>query len=213
MNLRRIWTWSSPTRPRSSLTNSSITQVRTQPSWASSAPGNLRLSPFDSTNDLWESRPLYPNIEARHDEESLDVRPKLWDAIDRNIRLHAKVTCLTQDWELPEGPMSREAFRAGHIFLFGPTTAAPTPESAFQFRPRKADPGFIRILRANPPSTVSTAPLYIGQQPWEQGHTASTSARFGGLGVDAVATAYAEAQKDNMFSESIVTGKMKLSIG
>jgi hypothetical protein len=32
------------------------------------ASGTLRLSPFESTNDLWESRPLYPGLSAHADD-------------------------------------------------------------------------------------------------------------------------------------------------
>lgn len=34
--------------------------------------------------------------------EDLEIGSELWEEIDRNIRLHAKVACLTQDWELPD---------------------------------------------------------------------------------------------------------------
>ena len=68
--------------------------------------GQLRLSPFESTNDLWESRPLHPSLSSHSDDEHAltttggDRSFDLWSEIDRNIRLHAKVACFTEDIRL-----------------------------------------------------------------------------------------------------------------
>jgi hypothetical protein len=67
------------------------------------ASGTLRLSPFESTNDLWESRPLHPCLTSHFDEQPPVPGFQFWNEIDINLRPHSKVTCPTQDWDLPEG--------------------------------------------------------------------------------------------------------------
>lgn len=51
--------------------------------------GTLRLSPFESTNDLWESRPLYPNLTSHYDDQNLDAGFELWNEIDKNTQQEA----------------------------------------------------------------------------------------------------------------------------
>lgn len=84
------------------------------------AGGTLRLSPFESTNDLWESRPLYPGLSVHADDEaSLGTGLEPWNEIDRNIRLHSKVVCLTRDWDLPDRVLDPDALRGwGHLSLW-----------------------------------------------------------------------------------------------
>lgn len=78
--------------------------------------GNIRLSPFASTNDLWESRPTYYNLESHEDDADTDPGFELWDQIDRRIRVNSKVACFTQDWDLPDSVMDKDAFRGwGHL--------------------------------------------------------------------------------------------------
>jgi hypothetical protein len=81
--------------------------------------GSLRLSPFDSTNDLWESRPTHPTLTAHADDVDLDVGMELWDEIDLHIRRNANVACLTMDWDLPERVMDRDPLCGwGHLSLW-----------------------------------------------------------------------------------------------
>ncbi|GAA2177729.1 hypothetical protein GCM10009847_04980 [Leucobacter tardus] len=67
--------------------------------------GKLRLSPFESTNDLWESRPTYHALQSHKDDEdvlndeTIDLMD-LWKDIDRQIRRTTKVACLTQDFDM-----------------------------------------------------------------------------------------------------------------
>lgn len=84
------------------------------------ANGTLRLSPFESTNDLWESRPLYPGLSSHADDvASGGAAFELWNEIDRNIRLHSKVVCLTQDWDLPDRVFDPDALRGwNHLLLW-----------------------------------------------------------------------------------------------
>lgn len=84
--------------------------------------GTLRLSPFESTNDLWESRPTYLTLSAHEDDVEilrLGEQRAIWEEIDRHIRVNAKVACLTQDWELPQHVMDRDALRGwAHLSLW-----------------------------------------------------------------------------------------------
>ena len=84
--------------------------------------GSLRLSPFESTNDLWESRPTYFSLSAHDDDVEVSRSQEvtaLWEEIDRHVRVNAKVACLTQDWELPEQVMDRDALRGwAHLSLW-----------------------------------------------------------------------------------------------
>ena len=58
--------------------------------------GRLRMSPFESTNDLWESKPSHPGIRIHEDDAADAPGMELWDAIDRDVRLQVKVACFTQ---------------------------------------------------------------------------------------------------------------------
>ncbi|MEU8006401.1 DUF2971 domain-containing protein [Catellatospora sp. NPDC049111] len=81
--------------------------------------GTLRLSPFAATNDLWESRPIYPSVTTHHDDRDWEFGPELWEDIDRIIRVHAKVACLTRDWTLPSEVLNPEVLRGwNHLSLW-----------------------------------------------------------------------------------------------
>lgn len=81
--------------------------------------GEFRMSPFEGTNDLWESRPLYPSLEVHADYRALEPNIELWQTIDTNLRRHAKVGCFTQDWELPAQVLDRDALRGWtHLALW-----------------------------------------------------------------------------------------------
>ncbi|WP_420367213.1 DUF2971 domain-containing protein [Curtobacterium sp. L1-20] len=75
----------------------------------------IRLSPFSGTNDLWESRPLWPNLEGELDGDAFGI----WSDIDRYIRLYSKVACFTQDWQLPQSVLNPDALRGwAHLSLW-----------------------------------------------------------------------------------------------
>ncbi|GAA0493015.1 hypothetical protein Ade02nite_69850 [Paractinoplanes deccanensis] len=74
--------------------------------------GTLRLSPFETTNDPWESKPAYPAIAVHHDDrDHADNLQQVWAQIDRSLRLHAKVACLTQDWTFLDPVLDPDALR------------------------------------------------------------------------------------------------------
>lgn len=159
--------------------------------------GSLRLSPFDSTNDLWESRPLYPMIQSH--AEDLEIGSELWEEIDRNIRLHAKVTCLTQDWELPDSFGSREAFRGwAHLSLWAHYGGGHSGVCLRFDRDKlirafsAAAGGGTALYRFHGPVLYRTATPGVGPYGIDFGQVKE-------FGVDAVAAAYAEAQKESLF--------------
>lgn len=82
------------------------------------ATRTIRLSPFHGTNDLWESKPLYPNLQGAVDL-SPEVTTELWEEIDRYIRMYSKVACFTNDWDLPEAVLDKDTLRGwSHLSLW-----------------------------------------------------------------------------------------------
>ncbi|MFF1322406.1 hypothetical protein ACFVZZ_23685 [Streptomyces chartreusis] len=80
--------------------------------------GKLRLSPYQFTNDLWESQPHYPSFSSRSEA---DPGPgmALFEEVDRQLRLHTKVGCLTQDVTLPKTVANPDALRGwAHLALW-----------------------------------------------------------------------------------------------
>ncbi|MEV0468937.1 DUF2971 domain-containing protein [Streptomyces prunicolor] len=163
------------------------------------ASGTLRLSPFESTNDLWESRPLHPNLSSHHDDEDWPGdagHMDLWADIDRNIRLHTKVTCLTRDFTLPNRVLNRDASRGwGHLSLWAHYGAGHT---GVCLRFDRA-----RLIKAFQEQTDSAALRFHGPV-----HYVSTQGvgphgldigQIREFGVDAAALAYAEANHESLF--------------
>lgn len=162
------------------------------------ASGTLRLSPFESTNDLWESRPLYPSLTTHHDDElKVDAGFGLWNELDASIRLGAKVTSLTQDWDLPESVLNRDALRGwAHLSLWAHYGAGHAG-ICFRFDRAKLVEAFLATSSADSrhfhgPVTYVSASMGVGPNAIDVGQVKE-------FGVDAVATAYAEANKDTIF--------------
>lgn len=163
------------------------------------ASGTLRLSPFELTNDLWESRPLHPNLSSHHDDEDWPGdagHMDLWADIDRNIRLHTKVACLTRDFTLPDRVLNRDASRGwGHLSLWAHYGTGHTGVclrfdrarliKAFQ---EQTDPAALRFH--GPVRYVSTQG--VGPHGLDIGQIRE-------FGVDVAALAYAEANQESLF--------------
>lgn len=82
------------------------------------ATRTIRLSSFHGTNDLWESKPLYPTLQGAVDF-SPETKMDLWDEIDRYIRVYSKVACFTNDWDLPAEVHDPDALRGwSHLSLW-----------------------------------------------------------------------------------------------
>ncbi|WP_212988557.1 DUF2971 domain-containing protein [Actinoplanes auranticolor] len=159
--------------------------------------GTLRLSPFESTNDLWESWPLRPGISSSADAPDRGPERGHWDDIDRIIRLHAKVACLTQDYEIADA-FGRDALRgwnrlatwnhygAGHSgiclrfdrqALISSFTVAPVPGALLRFH------GPVEYRGISP----GVGPSLVDLDQIEE------------FGLDAVATAYARDNHQQLF--------------
>lgn len=85
------------------------------------ASRTLRLSPFQGTNDLWESRPLWPNLEGASSVENQQPESTvgMWEDIDRFIRGYSKVACFTQDWALPSSVLNPDSLRGwSHLAMW-----------------------------------------------------------------------------------------------
>lgn len=161
------------------------------------ASGTLRLSPFESTNDLWESRPLYPNLTSHYDDQDLDAEFGLWNEIDENIRLHAKVTCLTQDWDLPDSVLNREALRGWAYLSLWAHYGAGHKGICFRFDRVKLIDAF--AAARGPDSRHFHGPVRYVSASLGVGPNGIDIGQVKEFGVDAVATAYAEANKDLVF--------------
>jgi hypothetical protein len=159
--------------------------------------GTLRLSPYQFTNDLWESQPHYPGLSAHHDDSGTDTGFALWDEIDRQLRLHTKVGCLTQDLELPSHVASRDALRGwSHLSLWAHYGAAHAGVCLRFDRKRLID-AFLE--HTSPAALAFHGPVtYLSSQssPATRGIDLGQVAEFG---ADAVAMAYAAANKDQLF--------------
>ncbi|MEV5982101.1 DUF2971 domain-containing protein [Streptomyces sp. NPDC052114] len=159
--------------------------------------GMLRLSPYKLTNDLWELQPHYPTLSAHHDHQGLDAGFSLWDEIDRQLRMHTKVGCLTQDVTLPRSVFNRDALRGwAHLSLWAHYGAAHTGV-CLRFDRDK----LIESLLTHSASAAFAfhGPVrYLSSQaaPATRGIDLGQVAEFG---VDAVAMTYAEANKEALF--------------
>lgn len=165
--------------------------------------GKLRLSPFDSTNDLWDSRPLYPSLTSHgggewdDDEWELDHSTDIWAEVDRSIRLHAKVACLTRDWALPDRVFDRDALRGwAHLSLWAHYGAA---HSGVCLR-FDSD----RLISSFTAGLTPRSQRLHGEVKYLSTAMASSADPINvdqvrEFGADAVAIAYAIANKDSLF--------------
>ncbi|MFJ7146671.1 DUF2971 domain-containing protein [Streptomyces sp. NPDC100445] len=161
------------------------------------ATGTLRLSPYESTNDLWESQPHYPVLSAHHDDRGLDAGFSLLEEIDRQLRLHTKVGCLTQDLALPAHVFNPDALRGwAHLSLWA-HYGDRHKGVCLRFDRAKLVESFLK--HAAPAAFAFHGPVrYLSSQdsPPTRGIDVGQVAEFG---ADAVALAYAEANKDVLF--------------
>lgn len=163
------------------------------------ATGTLRLSPFASTNDLWESRPYYPGLSSHHDDsgdDELDAM-ELWKQIDHHIRLHAKVACLTQDWEVDRNVLDPDSLRGwAHLSLWAHYGGAHSGVCLRFDRTRLLDAFGVEqesdLIRRNGAVTYRSVSSGVGPESIDIGQIRQ-------FGVDAVAAAYAEKNSESIF--------------
>ncbi|QIY66364.1 DUF2971 domain-containing protein [Streptomyces sp. RPA4-2] len=160
------------------------------------ASGELRLSPYRFTNDLWESQPHYPSFSQR---SGIGTGPDLalWDEVDRQLRLHTKVGCLTQDVTLPDTVANPDALRGwAHLALWAHYGAG-HEGVCLRFDRDRLIESFLQ--HSGPASLAFHGPVrYLSSQhgPANAGIDLEQVAEFG---IDAVSLAYAEANKDHLF--------------
>lgn len=160
---------------------------------------SIRMSPFQGTNDLWESRPLYPSLEGElscHESAGGDLF-SVWEDVDRYIRGYSKVACFTQDWELPDSVMQPDALRGwAHLSLWAHYGAGHTgvclrfdrDRLVAAFEDAKGDAvhqfhGPVQYRRAE----FGVGPYGISLEQAEE------------FGIDAVAIRYAQVHRDRVF--------------
>jgi Protein of unknown function (DUF2971) len=161
----------------------------------------LRLSPYESTNDLWESRPFSPHLSVHEDDAGWIEEPgadrDLWAEIDRTLRLHTKVARLTSDFALPDYASNRNARRGwAHLALWSHYGGGHTGVCL-----RFDRAALIRAFaeRAAPGALAFHGPVhYFGGEdtPTLNGVDVGQIREFG---VDAVARIYAENNREPLF--------------
>lgn len=159
--------------------------------------GTLRLSPFDSTNDLWESRPTHSTLGVHADDVEVVVGMDLWDEIDRHVRLNAKLACLTMDWDLPDSVVDRDALRGwAHLSLWAHYGGA---HSGICLRFDR--PSLIAALQSSdsPKARSFHGPVEYRSVSFGAGPHSIDIGQVREFGVDVVALAHAEANSDPIF--------------
>lgn len=159
---------------------------------------SLRLAPFQGTNDLWESRPMHPNLEGEHDEADTPAfLTQTWESVDRHIRGFSKVACFTQDWVLPQSVMQPDALRGwAHLSLWAHYGAHHTGV-CLRFDREKLLAAFDRARESAVhhfvgPVSYRNAEFGVGPYPISLEQAAE-------FGIDAVALRYANVHHERIF--------------
>ncbi len=72
----------------------------------------MRLAPYESTNDLDETKQKFPSLSSHEDLASAgDQASEIWQQADWWLRRYVKVACFTEDFELPDRAIDRNALR------------------------------------------------------------------------------------------------------
>ena len=159
--------------------------------------GTLRLSPYEGMNDLWESQPHYPVISTHHDDEGMTWGQDLWSEIDRELRLHTKMSCLTLDYALPDHVETPSAFRGwAHLALWAHygdghrgVCLRFDADKLIKVFDRHAATGVLAFHGPVMYTPRQARPVTIGIDPGQLKE----------FGVDAVARAYAQRHPDQLF--------------
>lgn len=159
----------------------------------------IRLAPFRGTNDLWESRPLRPNLVGDLDESALSHVDtfSIWEDLDRYIRGYSKVACFTQDWELPDTVIARDAYRGwGHLSLWAHYGASHAGVCLEFNRER-----LIAALEAAGGNAIHQfyGPVRYRRAEFGAGPHGISIAQAAEFGIDAVALRYARVHHERIF--------------
>ncbi|MCP2047522.1 UNVERIFIED_ORG: hypothetical protein J3D58_001594 [Paenarthrobacter nicotinovorans] len=159
----------------------------------------IRMSPFQGTNDLWESRPLWPSLEGElsQGESSGHELHAIWEDVDRYIRGYSKVACFTQDWEVPDLVMRPDAFRGwAHLSLWAHYGAGHTGVCLRFDRDRLA--AAFDAARGDATHQFHGPVLYRRAEAGAGAHAISLE-QAEEFGIDAVALRYAYVHREGVF--------------
>ncbi|MDQ0709538.1 hypothetical protein QFZ52_002190 [Arthrobacter woluwensis] len=163
------------------------------------ATRTIRMSPFQGTNDLWESRPLIPNLEGGFEGLPSDAYDysKVWTDIDQFIRGYSKVACFTQDWEIAQRVIHPDALRGwGHLSLWAHYGAG---HAGVCLKFDRA-----RLIESFEKSRGGAIHQFYGPVRYRRAETGSgpygiSLAQAEEFGIDAVALRYAQVHRDRVF--------------
>lgn len=163
--------------------------------------GSLRLSPYASTNDLWESRPFSPHLSIHEDDEGwldkVGAGQGLWIEIDQTLRLHTKVACLTADFALPDHVSNRDARRGwAHLALWAHYGGDHTGV-CLRFDRTALISAFMEL--AAPGSLAFHGPVHYVDEEDTLALKGLDVGQIREFGVDAVARIYAENNRESLF--------------
>ncbi|MFD5767183.1 DUF2971 domain-containing protein [Streptomyces sp. NPDC127049] len=158
----------------------------------------LRLAPYSETNDLWETKPQHPHLIGPMPDD-VDVSFALWNEIDRQLRMHTKIGCLTQDVVLDDDNITnRDALRGwAHLSLwahYGEMYAG----ACLRFDREKLVESFLKHRRAAS-SAFHGAVRYLSGQNGPSVTEGISFEQVEEFGADAVALSYAATNKDALY--------------
>jgi hypothetical protein len=161
------------------------------------ATGKLRLSPYPKTNDLWETEPHSPTLSGPMGDD-IDAAFSLWEELDRHLRLHTKVGCLTRDFVPAADILNRDAARGwSHLALwshYGDKYAG----VCLRLDQDKLLESFLR--HSEPASFAFHGPVrYLNGQNSASTISGVDLGQVKEFGADAAALAYAAKNKDPLF--------------
>ncbi|MFC9699601.1 DUF2971 domain-containing protein [Streptomyces sp. NPDC056943] len=157
----------------------------------------LRLAPYNETNDLWETKPQHPHLIGPMPDD-VNVSFALWNEIDRQLRMHTKIGCLTQDVLLDGDISNCDALRGwAHLSLwahYGEMYAG----VCLRFDQDKLVESFLK--HAGPvSSTFHGAVRYLSSQNSPSVTGGISFGQVEEFGADAVALSYAATNKDALY--------------
>jgi hypothetical protein len=160
---------------------------------------SIRMSPFQKTNDLWDSRPLGPTLEGEvgRAEFPADRLFAIWDEVDRYIRGYSKVACFAQDREVPDSVMQPDEFRGwANLPLWAHYGAGHTGVCL------RFDRG--RLVAAFEAARENAIHQFYGLVQYPRGEFGVGSHRISleqaeEFGIDAVALRYADVHRDRVY--------------
>ncbi|MFF6779283.1 DUF2971 domain-containing protein [Streptomyces sp. NPDC012637] len=161
------------------------------------AGGKLRLSPYPRTNDLWETEPLHPTLSGPGGDD-FSASSALWEELDRHLRLNAKVGCLTRDFTTSADIGNPDARRGWALLALWSHYGDGYKGVCLRLDHGKLVESFLR--HAGPAALAFHAPVqYLNGQTGPSTTSSIDRRQVSEFGADAVALAYAEANKGPLY--------------